>query len=121
MSEAEITAALGAPDKMQGEVMIYDRQWGLSVACNRNKIVSTIFCGDSMPQNPGVKIFKGRTKEGIGMGSSREEILQTFGPPTTAKPWAPGQEQLEYKPLGLTFILAKGRVFNLTVDFRKPQ
>jgi RNA polymerase sigma factor (sigma-70 family) len=121
MTEDEVAALLGPPDRVQGAVMSYDRQWGFSVVGNRQKIVGVVFCGDSEPDYPGVKIFKGRTKEGIGMESSRAEIIKAYGPPTAAKPWAPGQEQLEYRPLGLTFILGEGKVFNMSVDFRKPQ
>jgi hypothetical protein len=80
--------------------------------------VLVIFCGDSMLKSPGVKKFKGRTKEGIGMESSRADVINAFGQPTTVKPWEPGQEQLEYKTLGLTFTLEAGKVMNILVDFR---
>jgi hypothetical protein len=65
-----------------------------------------------------VKTFKGHTKEGIGMESSRADVVRAFGQPTTAKPWNQGQEQLEYKDLGLTFTLESGKVMNILVDFR---
>jgi RNA polymerase sigma factor (sigma-70 family) len=123
MSEDEVVTALGKPEKMQGEVMIYDKHFGFSVVCSRKKIVGDVFCGDSMLKYPGVKKFKGHTKEGIGMESSREDVTKAFGQPTTATPWnaALQQERLEYKSLGLTFILEKGKVFNITVNLRKPQ
>jgi len=54
------------------------------------------------------------------MESSRGDVMKAFGQPTTAKPWNPGQEQLEYKPLGLTFTLEAGKVINIIVDFRRP-
>ena len=75
-----------------------------------------------MPQYPGVKKFKGRTKEGIGMESTRAEIIKAYGQPTSSKTEeAYGNvlhEQLEYKPLGLMFTLESGKVFNIRVDFR---
>jgi RNA polymerase sigma factor (sigma-70 family) len=121
MTEDDVIAALGQPESKQGEVLIYDKHLGFSVVCSRKKIVGAIFCGDSMPTYPGVKMFKGRTKEGIGMESSRDDLVKAFGQPTSAKPWAVRQEQLEYKPLGLTFTLESGKVFHIIVDFRKPQ
>jgi RNA polymerase sigma factor (sigma-70 family) len=117
MTTNEVEAMLGQPDKWQGKIMVYDKQYGMSVSEGKNG-VAVIFCGDSMLGYPGVKTFKGHTKEGIGMESTREEVIKAFGQPTTAKPWGPGQEQLEYKALGLTFILESGKVFNILVDFR---
>lgn len=121
MNEIEVAAALGAPEKMQGDVMIYDQHLGLSVVCNRQKIVGAVFCGDSLPEYPGVKIFKGRTKEGIGMGSSRDDLIKAFGKPATDQPWSRGskREQIIYPNLGLTFTLARGKVFHIMVDLRK--
>ena len=114
MSEDEVVAALGKPDKMQGGSMSYDNQLGFSVICGqKTKMVGAVFCG-------GVA-FKGRTKEGIGIDSSRADLIKTFGQPTSAEPEAAGGEQLEYKPLGLTFHLQEGKVFHIIVDLRKPQ
>jgi RNA polymerase sigma factor (sigma-70 family) len=118
MTTNEVEAVLGQPEKWQGQVMIYDHKFGMSVIESQTKGVTTIMCGDSMLHYPGVKIFKGRTKEDIGMESSRAEVIQAFGPPTSAKPWSPGQEQLVYKQLGLTITLESDKVINLIVDFR---
>jgi RNA polymerase sigma factor (sigma-70 family) len=114
MSEDEVVAALGKPDKMLGGSMSYDKQFGFSVICGqKTKMVGAVFCG-------GVA-FKGRTKEGIGIDSSRADLIKTFGQPTSAEPETAGQERLEYKPLGLTFFLQEGKVFHIIVDLRKPQ
>jgi len=104
--------------------MVYDQKLGMSVGQSKAGAL-VVFCGSSMLKYPGVKKFKGRTKEGIGMESSREDVIKAFGQPTTAKPWDSnekftGHEQLEYKPLGLTFILQDGKVINIMVDFRTP-
>ena len=73
-----------------------------------------------MLKYPGVKKFNGRTKEGIGMLSTRESVIKAFGPPTSAQPWGKNQEQLKYKALGLEITLEEGKVFNILVDFRLP-
>jgi hypothetical protein len=62
-----------------------------------------------------------RSKEGIGIDSSRDDLIKAFGQPTSAKPWATDQEQLEYKPIGLTFVLQKGKIFHIIVNLRKPR
>jgi RNA polymerase sigma factor (sigma-70 family) len=120
MTTNEVEAILGQPERWQGHIMVYDKQLGLSVSGTKAGVV-VVFCGDSMLRYPGVKTFKGRTKEGIGMESSREDVLKAFGQPTAAKPWGPGQEQLTYKDLGLTFTLESGKVINILVDFRTPK
>jgi RNA polymerase sigma factor (sigma-70 family) len=120
MTTNEVEAVLGKPERWQGKIMIYDKRLGMSVIQGKSGVM-VVFCGDSMLKYPGVKAFKGRTKEGIGMESSREAVIKAFGQPTTAKPWNLGQEELEYKNLGLTFTLEAGKVINIIVDFRKPQ
>ncbi|HEX4265195.1 MAG TPA: sigma-70 family RNA polymerase sigma factor [Verrucomicrobiae bacterium] len=120
MTTNEVEAVLGKPEKWQGKIMVYDQRLGMSVAANKRG-VTAVFCGDSLLKYPGVKAFKGHTKEGIGMESSREDVIKAFGQPTTAKPWDAGvvmQEQLEYKDLGLTFTLESHKVINILVDFR---
>ena len=119
MTSDEVAAALGKPEKIEGGRMAYGKRLGMDVLCSSKSGVTTVFCGDSMPQYPGVKLFKGRTKEGIGMGSTRADLIKGLGQPTSAKPWAFGQEMLEYKNLGLSFVLAEGKVFNILVDLRK--
>ena len=117
MTTNEVEAVLGKPDRWQGQIMVYDKKLGMSVSESKRGVM-VVFCGDSMLRYPGVKTFKGRTKEGIGMESSRAEVIQAFGQPTSAKPWDAGQEQLVYRQLGLTFTLESGKVINMIVDFR---
>jgi hypothetical protein len=117
MTTNEVEALLGKPEKWQGHIMVYDKKLGMSVSGTKAGVM-VVFCGDSMLSYPGVKTFKGRTKEGIGMESSRGDVVKAFGQPTTAKPWNGGQEQLEYRDLGLTFTLESGKVINILVDFR---
>lgn len=120
MSTNEVEAVLGKAEKWVGRNMVYDNKLGMSVGLTKAGAM-VVFCGSSMLRYPSVKAFKGRTKEGIGMFSTRAEVVQAFGQPTTAQPWNQGQEQLEYKALGLTFTLEAGKVMNIIVDFRKPQ
>jgi hypothetical protein len=84
------------------------------VVCSRQKTVGAIFCGGGVP-------FEGHTQEGISIGSSQTDLINALGQPTSAEPEALEQERLEYKPLGLTFLLKKGKVFHIIVDLRKSQ
>lgn len=117
MTQQEVIAALGQPDRPQGNVLVYDKKFGFSVICARGGVVANVFCG-VYPRSPGLKVFEGRTKEGIGLDSTRADLVKAFGEPTSVKPWGAGQEQLRYNQLGLMFILEAGKVVQLTVDFR---
>lgn len=121
MASNEVIAILGQPEKIQGRIMVYNKAFGFAVAAGKTG-VAAVFCGDSSGDGPGIKSFKCRTKEGIGMESSRAEVITAFGQPTSAKPWDAGlhEEILIYESLGLTFTLKNGKVFNILVDFRKP-
>ncbi len=120
MTTNEVEAVLGKPEKWQGKMMIYDTKLGMSVG--QGKVgAMVVFCGDSMLNYPGVKKFKGHTKEGIGMESSHEDVTKAYGQPTTIQPWGKNQEQLQYKSTGLTFVLESGKVINILVDFRNSK
>jgi hypothetical protein len=119
MTIQEVVAELGEPENRQGHILNYLR-FGFSVIPSKDNIVRVVMCGDAeAADSPLVEAFKGHLKEGIGMKSSRADVIKAFGQPTTIKPWQPGQEQLEYKSLGLTFTLENEKVFHIIVDFRK--
>jgi len=72
-----------------------------------------------------VKAFTARTKEGIGMGSSRADIVKAYGETKDTIPLPPGEQNLPgrdslvYKKLGLTFSLVDDKVYHIIVDFRQ--
>ena len=62
--------------------------------------------------------FAGRTKEGIGMGSSRAEVISAYGEPAVAKITKPGFELLRYDLLGIRFQLHDAKVDWIDVNSR---
>ena len=62
--------------------------------------------------------FAGHTKEGIGMGASRADIIKVYGAPTAAKPIPPNSEVLRYESLGVRFALQAGKVDLIVVAFK---
>jgi len=121
MTTNEVEAALGKPERWQGKVMIYDKALGMSVLVHPKTGVSVVFCGDEMLTYPGFKTFKGRTKDGVGMESSRDDVIAKFGFPTKVEATDIDRERMEYKPLGLTFTLESDKVIGLIVDFRSAK
>jgi hypothetical protein len=62
--------------------------------------------------------FAQRTNGGIGIGSSRADVIRAYGEPTLAKPTAPNIELLEYKKLNLVCELKDGKVDSMQVIFK---
>jgi hypothetical protein len=119
MTTNEVEAVLGKPDKWQGSMMVYDKGFGMSVVQSR-KGAFAVFCGDRMMSYPGVKQFKGRTKEGVGTGSSKADVVKAFGQPDATQSTNDGHslwEQFEYKNHGLTFAFQNDKVIGMIVIF----
>jgi hypothetical protein len=85
-------------------------------------IVQVVMCGDVTGLNgPLVKAFTGRTKEGVGLGSAREEVLKAYGQPTVEEKLRGNTESFRYDPLGITFTLENGKVYHMIVRLRSDQ
>jgi len=62
--------------------------------------------------------FSGKTKEGIGIGSSRSAIIKAYGQPTdTEKPGLPNFEVLSYSSPKIKFALQDDKVMKITTEF----
>jgi hypothetical protein len=59
-----------------------------------------------------------RTREGIGIGSSRAAVIKAYGEPTSAKATATNCEVLAYQRLGFVCELQDGKVDSMTIVFR---
>ena len=124
MTRQQVIQELGDPDQgNEGELnpTANFSYFNLGFSVNlKNNVVHTISCFDPAgKEGPFKKAFLGRTKEGIGLASSREEIVRAYGEPTTpeVEPKTPEIEVLRYKPLGLFFMLKNGKVESRAVIF----
>lgn len=118
MTPAQVVAELGESQTKQGKILNYVRS-GFSVIPNRDGVVVVVMCGDpSSIDSPLVKAFTGRTAEGIGMRSTRDEVLKAYGKPDETDTPEPGHERLKYDDLGLAFILQDLKVHHITVNLR---
>jgi len=121
MTIEEVAATVGAPDRRSGSNLEYLR-FGFAVMASHDGVVSGVLGGAACDKaSPLVKMFAGRTKEGIGMESSRSQIISAYGPPTVSERLGKGEELLVFKDLGLAFILGDSKVHHITVDFRKRE
>jgi hypothetical protein len=138
MTLQQVVAELGEPDRKEGSVLKY-LNLGLSVI-GKEGVVHIVLCVDPSAQDapgspstfsadermsknkgPLAKAFAGRTKEGIGIGSSRADVIHAYGEPTATEAAGDGRPSLEvlrYRPLGLYFRLRDGRVDTIGVIFQ---
>ncbi len=114
MTMDEVKKTLGQPDPVAGKPLQY-LSLGLSVIpSSKDGTVGAIMMGDTGGGQL-VERFKGVTTNGIGMKSTRQEIVAAFGQPESAKSTEDGLEDLGYD-LGRTrFVLRGGRVVHITL------
>ena len=115
MTIQQVIAELGQPDRTVDSASpevnraLEYPNYGLYVILNNAEVVHSV--GVTPP-------FAGRTKEGIGMGASRADVIKAYGEPTAAKPIKPNYEVLRYEPLGVRFQLQAGKVDSIIVTFK---
>jgi hypothetical protein len=118
MTTQQVIAELGQPQRRTANALEYTRL-GLAVLPDTNGIVKVVMCGDVTGINgPLVKAFAGRTREGIGMKSTREEVIKALGEPSGTERFPGAIESLKYDRLGLTLTTEGGKVHHLIVRFR---
>ncbi|HLX09430.1 MAG TPA: hypothetical protein VKY89_16375 [Thermoanaerobaculia bacterium] len=113
MSQEEVRAAVGEAERTSHGGWEYS-SGGYAVLLDQDRhTVNAIVGGDvGYPHGALVKAFVARTREGIGMGSTRVEVVKALGvPDADRKP--PGGEVLSYP--GLELVLVDGAVAHLTV------
>ena len=112
MTAQEVIAELGAPSRTNGNRLVYS-QWGLWVGLGKDDgNVVNLQCRDT---------FAGHTKEGIGIGSSRAEIIQAYGKPRAQKTPKPGQETLFYGKLRTRFFLKDDKLNGIMLMLANPK
>ena len=84
---------------------------------NKQDVVDHVLCGMADDPFQAGTPFKGHPKEGIGIGSSRVEVIKAFGPPAKASSDQPGWESLKYTDRGLILALKEGKVDFIQVSF----
>jgi hypothetical protein len=111
----EVIAQLGQPQRRSANALEYTNL-GFAVMPGQDGVVQVVMCGDVTGlRGPLVKAFTGRTKEGIGLNSTRAEIVKAYGEPSSSENLPGGTESLRYNPLGITFTLEAGKAYHMIV------
>ncbi len=107
--QAKVTEILGPPDFMVGEGLY--QYTGLVVVAREGKVYS-FQCGDA--KGPGTRHAEQcpcRTTEGIGVGSSEQEIVAAYGEPTRRTTSRQGDARIAYRSKGMGFLLREDKVY----------
>jgi hypothetical protein len=120
MTLDQVVAELGEPKRRTANALEYTTL-GFAIIPSPDKKVKAVMCGDiTGSRGPLARAFNGRTKEGIGMSSTRAEVIKAYGEPTETQNLGGGTVALTYAPLGITFTLDGDRVHHIIVRFTGP-
>ena len=123
MSKDEVVKHFGWPDKTSaGEEtkLSYVASRGLSFAVDAELGLQEISCWSEGMLPSGVTTFAGRTKEGIGIGATREEIIAAYGQPDRTSTDSKGVIQnLHYDKLRARFSLLEGKLRSMIMEAPK--
>jgi len=120
MTVDEVRRQLGDPQRSTPNALEYTRL-GFAVMPGSDGIVQVVMCGDVTGNSgPLVKRFTGRTKEGIGLGSTREDLIKTYGEASKDERFPGARESLKYEQLGITFSLEAGKVHHMIIRLKQP-
>jgi hypothetical protein len=115
MTTQQVVSALGEPARRTANALEYPAL-GLAVMPGPDGLIKVVMCGDVTGLNgPFVAVFTGRTKEGIGMKSTRADVVKAYGEPEKSDKFRLGLESLTYPALGITFTLEDGKVHHMIV------
>lgn len=115
MRTEDVLKQLGEPQRCTANALEYTRL-GFAVMPGQDGIVRVVMCGDVTGLNgPLVNAFTGRTKEGIGLKSKREDLIKAYGEPSSSEKLIGGTESIRYDSLGITFTLEAGKIYHMIV------
>jgi len=112
MTVDQVIAGLGPPKSTNGNMLVYPR---LGIWVGMNKETGDIF---NMHLRRG---FDGRTPEGIGIGSSRAEVIAAYGEPSSDQHPKPKFEILHYNKPVIRFFLQSEVVDYIVLDLPKAR
>jgi hypothetical protein len=112
MTVDQVIAGLGPPKSTNGNMLVYPR---LGIWVGMNKETGDIF---NMHLRRG---FDGRTPEGVGVGSSRAEVIAAYGEPSSDQRPKPRFEILHYNKPVIRFFLQSDVVDYIVLDLPKAR
>ncbi|MFC1633398.1 hypothetical protein ACFL5Z_01040 [Planctomycetota bacterium] len=123
MTNVQIIEHFGKPDRtFEGKVtkLNYVPSRGLSFTVNAELGLQEIGCWSEGMLPSRVTTFSGKTKEGIGIGATQEEIVTAYGQPDRKSMDSRGIIQnLHYDKLEAKFSLKENKLMSMTLEAPK--
>ncbi len=123
MTNDQIIEHFGQPDRtFEGKLtkLNYVPSRGLSFAVDAELGLQEISCWSEGMLPSRVTTFAGKTKEGIGIGASEEEIVAAYGQPDRTSMDSRGIIQnLHYDKLSAKFSLKEGKLMSMVLEAAK--
>jgi hypothetical protein len=113
MRQAEVEDRIGPPERRTGNAWEYPA-CGYALVFDAGGQLAVLLGGGHPLLN---ERFRSRSDEGLGIGSTREEIVRALGTPTRTS--SEGQV-LHYDGAGIEWTLTDGQVTHLTIRRRQP-
>jgi len=122
MSKEEVMKHFGPPDRVSadGTKLNYVSSRGLSFTIDYELGLQEIGCWSEGMLPSRVTTFTSRTKEGIGIGASEEEIIVAYGQPDRTSTGSKGViKNLHYDKLSAKFSLKENKLMSMTLKAPK--
>jgi len=122
MPKEEVIKHFGPPDRVSadGTKLQYVSSRGLSFTVDSELGLQEIGCWSEGMLPSRVTTFAGKTKEGIGIGASEEEIVAAYGQPDRTSTGSKGVIQnLHYDKLSAKFSLKEDKLMTMTLEAPK--
>ncbi|MDL5047520.1 hypothetical protein QQ054_16005 [Oscillatoria amoena NRMC-F 0135] len=117
MNQDEVVALLGQPH-LKLSSTAYQYHDGFAILFDREfRVTCVMFGGWCEGDKPLVDRFRGRTPEGIGMGSSLAAVVKAYGAPEKTKRFEEAPDFLiaGYPKLGVRFAFRRDRLVHITI------
>jgi len=122
MSKEEVIKHFGPPDKVlsDGTKLNYVSSRGLSFTVDPELGLQEIGCWSEGMLPSRITTFASRTKEGIGISASEEEIVAAYGQPDRTSTGSKGViKNLHYDKLSTKFSLKEDKLMSMTLEAPK--
>ena len=119
MSKEEVIKHFGPPDRVlsDGTKLNYVSSRGLSFTVDSELGLQEIGCWSEGMLPSRVTTFAGKTKEGIGICASEEEIVAAYGQPDRTSIDSKGViKNLHYDKLSAKFSLKEDKLMSMTLE-----
>ncbi|MEN6627382.1 MAG: hypothetical protein ABFD69_14250 [Candidatus Sumerlaeia bacterium] len=118
MSTDQVIEVLGQPERMTVPMHLEYMSKGIAIMAPGDSpdtyaVSGLMFSDLFIPESSPDKVCKYKTADGIGTGSTLEDLQKAFGKPSRVQKVGP-RLQVDYEAIGASFMLEKNRVIHMS-------